>query len=84
MLRPLVLHTLPQLFAHCLHPNHEWAALYRHSMNLADYNGVDTHELPLTTPFIADPDFTIRYAYVNPDYREWAEPAEILRALGSR
>lgn len=66
MLRLLVPHTLYQLFAHCLHPNHEWAALYRRFMNLADYNGVDTHELPLTTPFIAGPDFTIRYAYVNP------------------
>lgn len=53
-------------------------------MNLADYNGVDTNELSLAAPFIADPDFTIRYAYVNPDYRERAESAEILQALGGR
>lgn len=72
------------MFAHCLHPNHEWAALYRRFMNLADYNGVDTNELPLAATYIVAPDFTIRYAYLNPDYRQRAEPADILQALGSR
>lgn len=64
--------------------NDDLAGLYRRFMNLADYNGVDTNELPLAATYIVDPDFTIRYAYLNPDYRQRAEPADILQALGSR
>ncbi len=53
-------------------------------MNLAEHNGLDTNKLPLSATYIIDPDFAMRYAYLNPDYRQQAEPADILRALGNR
>lgn len=48
---------------------------------LADFNGDDSHTLPLTATYIIDTDRTIRYAKVTADYKLRAEPADLIEAL---
>lgn len=43
----------------------------------------DHHDLPITATYILDPSATIRYAYLNPDHRQRAEPDEVLEALAA-
>ncbi|GAC1587940.1 MAG: peroxiredoxin-like family protein [Hymenobacter sp.] len=61
--------------------NDELVQLYSPFVKLADYNGTDTNELPLAATYVIASDATIRYAFVDPDYRKRAEPADILQAL---
>jgi len=56
-------------------------AQYAYSFNLADYNGDESHELPLAATYVIAPDGVIRYAFVDPDYEHRAEPAEVLKVL---
>jgi len=44
-------------------------------------NGDDRFELPVPATFVIDPQSVIRYAFVNIDYRQRAEPDEILEVL---
>jgi peroxiredoxin len=48
---------------------------------LEKYNGVNTNEIPLPATYLIDQQGLIRYAYLNPNYKERAEPDEILAAL---
>ena len=50
-------------------------------INLVDYNGDDSMELPLAVTYIIDTDGIIKYAYVDADYRKRAETAEVLQEL---
>jgi len=50
-------------------------------LDIPGYNGDDSWELPLSATYIVDTDGTIAWAYVNPDYRERAEPDDIVKAL---
>jgi peroxiredoxin len=61
--------------------NDELVEIYNGFHPLDTYNGVHTNELPIPATYIIGQDFTIRYAYVEPDYRKRAEPEEILKAL---
>lgn len=61
--------------------NDDLAQLYSRFTSLEDYNGVATNELPLAATYVVGTDSVIRYAYLNPDYRERAEPADILAAV---
>jgi peroxiredoxin len=61
--------------------NDDLIEIYNGFHPLDTYNGVHTNELPIPATYIIDQDFTIRYAYVEPDYRKRAEPGEILKAL---
>ncbi|MBC7867733.1 MAG: AhpC/TSA family protein [Gloeobacteraceae cyanobacterium ES-bin-316] len=61
--------------------NEDLVEIYNGFHPLDTYNGVDTNELPIPATYIISPDFTIRYAYVEPDYRKRADPQEILKAL---
>jgi peroxiredoxin len=57
------------------------AESYQNSFDLHTYNGDETNELPLAATYVIDPKGIIRYAFVRADYRERAEPADILEAL---
>lgn len=48
---------------------------------LPDRNGTDDWTLPLPATYVIDRDGLIRFAFVDTDYRQRLEPAEILRAL---
>ena len=59
----------------------EVAKLYASKFDLVAYNGNDSNELPLAATYIIDPDGTISYAFLDADYRNRAEPADITAAL---
>jgi len=48
---------------------------------LESTNGDASHTLPLTATYVIDQEGVIRYASVTADYKERAEPAEVLAAL---
>lgn len=48
---------------------------------LDDYYPVHKQELPLTVAFVIDQSGTIRYAYIDDDFRKRAEPTEIIDML---
>ncbi|MCB2230452.1 AhpC/TSA family protein [bacterium] len=50
-------------------------------LDIPAYDGDDSWELPLAATYIVGADGVIRYAFVDPDYRKRAEPAEILGEL---
>ena len=50
-------------------------------IDLSKANGDGSNELPVPGTFIIARDGTIDFAFVNPDYRERLEPAQILRRL---
>jgi len=49
--------------------------------DLPKFNGTDTFELPVPGTFIIDENAVIRAAYVNADYKQRMEPADILQVL---
>lgn len=57
------------------------APLYRPM--LAKANGNDSLEIPLAATYVLDRTGKVVYAYVNADYRQRAEPSEIIAALKS-
>ena len=50
-------------------------------VDLADYNGGNAQELPLSAVYLVDGGGVIRYAFLRADYRLRAEPADIIAAL---
>lgn len=50
-------------------------------LDIPAYNGDTSWELPLAVTYVVDAEGVIRYAFVDPDYRRRAEPAEIILAL---
>lgn len=56
---------------------------FKPRLDLAQYNGDDSWNLPLSVTYVIDTQGTIRYAFLNADYRLRAEPSEILAALQS-
>jgi peroxiredoxin len=50
-------------------------------LDLSIINGAASRELPVPATFLVKADATIRWAYVEPDYRRRAEPDHILQAL---
>jgi len=59
----------------------EVAAIYNAGFNLDKYNGNNRHELPLAATYVIDREGVIQYAFLDADYRNRAEPADILSAL---
>tara|TARA_R110002096_G_scaffold238581_2_gene430119 strand:- start:6791 stop:7504 length:714 start_codon:yes stop_codon:yes gene_type:complete len=61
----------------------EVARLYKEAFNLQQYNGDDAkdNELPLAATYIIDKDGTIQWAFLDADYRNRAEPTDIVAAL---
>jgi peroxiredoxin len=57
-----------------------------HGLDLAQYNGDASWELPVPATFIIAPDGTVRYAFIDPDFRNRLDPADLLaqvRAIAS-
>jgi peroxiredoxin len=50
-------------------------------LNVDQYNGDQSWNLPVPATFIIDRDQTIRYAYVDEDYTKRAEPKEVLEKV---
>jgi peroxiredoxin len=50
-------------------------------VDLQDFNGEASYELPLPGTFIVDSGGSIRFAFVDPDYTKRLEPSEIIQRL---
>lgn len=59
----------------------EVKSYYENGFGLSEYNGNDKGELPLAATYFIQLDGTISYAFLDADYRNRAEPQEILEAL---
>lgn len=57
------------------------AAAYQKAFDLHGYNGDESDELPLAATYVIDQQGVIRYAFLDAEYRNRAEPADILVAL---
>lgn len=57
------------------------AERYEKGFGLSKYNGNTNAELPIPATYIIDRDKTIRYAYVNTDYKERVKPAKVIDEL---
>ncbi|PQO26481.1 peroxiredoxin-like family protein [Blastopirellula marina] len=55
--------------------------LYRDRLHLADVNGSDAMELPLSATYVVDTKGKIRYAFLDADYTKRAEPADVVAAV---
>ncbi|MEW6125843.1 MAG: peroxiredoxin-like family protein [Acidobacteriota bacterium] len=49
--------------------------------DIAKYNGMEKPELPLSATYVVSNQGKIVYAFLDPDYKKRAEPAEIIMAL---
>jgi peroxiredoxin len=59
----------------------EVKAYYENGFGLSAYNGNDKGELPLGATYVIGTDGIITYAFLDADYRNRAEPLEVLNAL---
>lgn len=50
-------------------------------IRLDELNGDDSYEVPLSASYIIDRNQKVRYAFVNPDFTQRAEPAFLLESL---
>jgi len=57
------------------------SSLYKQMIDLVQYNGDESDELPLAATYVIDSSGVIRYAFLDADYAKRAEPAEIVAAL---
>ncbi len=57
------------------------AAIYQAGVGLNKHNGDSSNELPIPATFIINPDGIIVWSYVNSDYKERANPQDIIREL---
>ncbi|MDC7222830.1 MAG: peroxiredoxin-like family protein [Spirochaetales bacterium] len=60
----------------------EVAEIYGDKFKLKEHNGDEGNELPLAATYIIDRDGNIRYAFLDGDYRNRAEPSELTKLLG--
>ena len=59
----------------------EVAEIYNNSFDLKGYNGDNSNELPLAATYVIGEDGKIIYAFLDAEYRNRAEPAEITEVL---
>lgn len=59
----------------------ELADLYHKKFNIHSYNGDESNQLPLAATFVIDQRGIVEYAFLDPDYRNRAEPQEITKVL---
>jgi peroxiredoxin len=59
----------------------EVASIYQEAFNLHQYNGDNSNELPLAATYLIDQNGIIQFAFLDFDYRNRAEPDEIINAL---
>lgn len=56
---------------------------YDQGFGMLKYNGHDKPELPLAATYVINTDGKVTYAFLDADYRNRAEPADIIEALGA-
>lgn len=61
----------------------ETANLYESKFGLSQYNGNDKAELPIPATYIIDQAGIVKYAFLNPDYKQRANPADVVMQLKS-
>lgn len=54
---------------------------YQSGFGMHEYNGDESNELPLAATYVIDTNGIIQYAFLDADYRNRAEPEDILNAL---
>ncbi|MEL7534202.1 MAG: peroxiredoxin-like family protein [Bacteroidota bacterium] len=59
----------------------EVAEMYQNAFDLHGYNGDQSNELPLAATYVIDRAGTIRYAFLDAEYRHRAEPDDIIQVL---
>jgi peroxiredoxin len=59
----------------------EVAKNYQDNFDLEGYNGDSSHELPLAATYVIDSKHRIKYAFLDADYRNRAEPDEVIQNL---
>ncbi|MEZ4804401.1 MAG: peroxiredoxin-like family protein [Bacteroidia bacterium] len=59
----------------------EVAKIYQENFDLHTYNGDESDELPLAATYIIGKNRVVQYAFLNADYRNRAEPFEIVEEL---
>ena len=52
-----------------------------HDIDLHAINATEIEELPIPATYLVDTDAVIRYAFIDPDYRQRATPEQVLAAL---
>ncbi len=57
------------------------AEAYDNAARLFEYNGDQSNELPLAATYVIAQDGTIQFAFLDADYKNRAEPDEIIRVL---
>jgi len=64
----------------------EVSDLYKNTfkLSLKEYNTTDTDELPIPATYVIDRSGVVRYAYVNPDYTQRANPDDIIEVLKNK
>ncbi len=55
--------------------------MYRDRLRLAEYNGSDAMELPLSATYVIGKGGRITYAFLDADYKRRAEPADVVAAV---
>lgn len=59
----------------------EVAEAYQNGFDLHKYNGDESNELPLAATYVIAQDGSIIYAFLDAEYRNRAEPKDIIKAL---
>ncbi len=57
------------------------AQSFKGRLDLSEYNGSDSNELPITATYVITKDGTIAQAFLDADYRKRAEPTDVMQAL---
>lgn len=55
--------------------------MYRDRIKLADQNGTEAMELPLSATYVINKQGIITYAFLDADYKKRAEPSDVLKAV---
>jgi peroxiredoxin len=50
-------------------------------IDISKYNGDDSYEIPVPATYVIDQNRIIRFSFVNTDYSQRAEPADVVVAL---
>ena len=59
------------------------AEVYQNGFDLHAYNGDDSDELPMGATYVIGTDGIVKWAFLDTDYRNRAEPSDIVEALKS-
>ena len=59
------------------------AKVFEERLDLGAYDGNDLKQLPITATYVIDKNGIIQYAFIDADYKNRAEPSEIIEVLNS-